>query len=89
MGVRIVLAEREPIGLALKRFKKQLERHGVTIEMRLHVHYVKPTHKRRAKRFQKRYGARRAILIAAYGGKYSTPSAAKALALFRKKSGKP
>ena len=33
MGVRIIVADKEPIALALKRFKRSLERHGVNWEL--------------------------------------------------------
>src|SRR5207245_953867 len=55
MGVRIVLADKEPIGLALRRFKTLLERHGATWELRRRRYFIKPTQSRRAKRFQKRF----------------------------------
>jgi ribosomal protein S21 len=43
MVVRIVLAEREPNGLALRRFKKLLERQGVTWEMRRRTYFADPS----------------------------------------------
>jgi ribosomal protein S21 len=45
MGVRIVLADKEPIGEALRRFKKMLERNGLTYDLRRHEAFHKPTNK--------------------------------------------
>src|SRR5438309_1626100 len=49
MGIRLRVADKEPIALALKRFKKLLERHGATWELRRRTYFVKPTEFRRAK----------------------------------------
>jgi ribosomal protein S21 len=68
MGIRIVVGEPEPIGLALKRFKRLLERQGVTWEIRRRVHFTDPSQARRAKRFQKRFKSRRATLLAQRAG---------------------
>jgi small subunit ribosomal protein S21 len=48
MGVRVVVGERELIGAALRRFKKQVERAGVPGEMRWHAYFVGGAELRRA-----------------------------------------
>jgi small subunit ribosomal protein S21 len=52
--------DREPIGLALRRFKKLLERSGVQKELRAHQHYEKPCELRRRARIRKGKAARKA-----------------------------
>jgi small subunit ribosomal protein S21 len=49
MGLRMRIHEREPIGAALRRFKKLLERAGVKRELRAHEYYEKPCEARRRK----------------------------------------
>ena len=53
--------DREPIGAALRRFKKLIERGGVKREVRAHEYYEKPCDARRHKAAQRV----RAILKAA------------------------
>jgi small subunit ribosomal protein S21 len=53
MGGKIVVGEREPIGLALRRFGKLLERTGTRWEMRRRQHFTRQTEIRRAKAFRK------------------------------------
>jgi small subunit ribosomal protein S21 len=89
MGVRIVVAEREPIGLALKRFKKSLEREGVIREMWRRASFASPTQARRAKLFKKRFKARKATLLAQMAGERPVSSLAEATAAFWKRTGKP
>lgn len=89
MGVRIVLADHEPIDLALRRLKKSLERNGVRYEMRRREAFQKPTQKRRAKAFQKRFKARLATLGAQAGDQRLIISALEANKAFWKKTGKP
>jgi small subunit ribosomal protein S21 len=89
MGVRIVVGEREPIELALRRFKKLLERQGVTWEMRRQMHFADPTQARRAKRFQKRFKARKATLLAKRAGEQPVSSLTEATEAFWKRTGKP
>jgi small subunit ribosomal protein S21 len=89
MGVRIVVGEREPIGLALRRFKKLLERQGVTWEMRRRVCFTDATQARRAKRFQKRFKARKATLLAQRAGEQPVSPLAEATEAFWKRTGKP
>ncbi len=61
MGLRMRVHDREPIGAALRRFKKLVERSGIKREVRAHEYYVKPCEMRRRKQAQKS----RAILKAA------------------------
>jgi small subunit ribosomal protein S21 len=49
MGLRMRVHEREPIGAALRRFKKLIERSGVKREIRAHEYYEKPCEARRRK----------------------------------------
>ena len=49
MSLRMRVHDREPIGAALRRFKKLLERSGVKREIRAHEHYEKPCDARRRK----------------------------------------
>jgi ribosomal protein S21 len=89
MGVRIVLADIEPIGLALRRFKRLWERHGVPQELRRRGCFIKPTQTRRAKRFKKRFKARMATLLAKQGGEQLVSSLAETRQTFWKRTGKP
>lgn len=50
MGIKILLHDGEPISLALRRFRRLLERHGVTYEMRAHKYYEKPSRTRHRKK---------------------------------------
>jgi small subunit ribosomal protein S21 len=49
MGLRMRIHDREPIGAALRRFKKLLERSGMKRELRAHEAYEKPCEARRRK----------------------------------------
>jgi len=49
MGLRMRIHEREPIGAALRRFKKLIERSGIKGELRAHEYYEKPCDLRRRK----------------------------------------
>ena len=97
MGVRIVVADKEPIALALKRFKRSLEQLGVNWEMRKRGLLIQPngcvfkaTATRRAKKFQKRFKARKATLLAKMAGQQATDSSASELkTAFWKRTGKP
>jgi small subunit ribosomal protein S21 len=51
--------DREPIGLALRRFKKLLERSGVTKELRKRSHYEKPCEVRRRAELRKKSNIRK------------------------------
>jgi ribosomal protein S21 len=97
MGVRIFVADMEPIALALKRFKRLLEQHGVNWEIRKRGRLIQPngcafkaTATRRAKKFQKRFKARKATLLAKMAGEQATDSSASELkTAFWKRTGKP
>ena len=51
--------DREPIGLALRRFKKLLERSGLTKELRRRKYYEKPCEVRRRSALRKLSAIRR------------------------------
>jgi small subunit ribosomal protein S21 len=53
MPLRMRIRDREPIGAALRRFKKLLERSGVTKELRSHKYYEKPCEARRRAKLRK------------------------------------
>jgi small subunit ribosomal protein S21 len=89
MGVRIVLADKEQVGLALRRFKELLECEGVSWETRRRRSFVKFTQTRRAKQFRKKFKARKATLLAKMAGQQPSVFSASELAdAFWKKSGK-
>jgi ribosomal protein S21 len=97
MGVRIVVADKEPIALALKRFKRSLQQHGVNWEMRKRGFLIQPngcafaaTANRRATKFQKRFKARKATMLAKMAGEQATDYTASELkTAFWKRTGKP
>jgi small subunit ribosomal protein S21 len=60
MALKMRLHEREPIGLALRRFKKLLERSGLTKELRKRRHYEKPCEVRRRAVLRKQSAIRKA-----------------------------
>ena len=60
MALKMRLHEREPIGLALRRFKKLLERSGLTKELRKRKHYEKPCEARRRAKLRKQSAIRKA-----------------------------
>jgi small subunit ribosomal protein S21 len=59
--------DREPIGAALRRFKKLLERSGVTKELRKRKYYEKPCELRR-RAHQRKLNAIRKNTMPAYNG---------------------
>ncbi len=71
MGVRILLHDQEPISKALLRFRRAVERHGITHEMRVHRYYEKPSRQRHRRKchdwFFIRYYSRIAEARARYG----------------------
>ena len=89
MGVRMRLYDGETIGQALRRFKKLLASHGQVWELRWHVHFVPATPIRRKKKFQKRFKARKATLLAQKAGEQPVESVAEAMDKFWKRTGKP
>jgi small subunit ribosomal protein S21 len=54
--------DREPIGAALRRFKKLLERSGLTKELRKRKYYEKPCEARRRAAMRKQSAIRKAKL---------------------------
>jgi len=60
MTLRMRVHDREPIGAALRRFKKLLERSGLTKELRQHNHYEKPCEVRRRAKLRKQNAVRKA-----------------------------
>ena len=53
----------EPIAVALRRFKKLLERSGIFKEMRKRKHYEKPCELRRRAELRKKAALRRALMM--------------------------
>src|SRR3954469_18386994 len=64
MPLRMRVHDREPIGAALRRFKKMLERSGLTKELRKRKHYEKPSEARRRAKQRKQSSIRKALLLA-------------------------
>jgi small subunit ribosomal protein S21 len=54
--------DREPIAAALRRFKKLLERSGMTKELRKRKHYEKPSEVRRRAQLRKESAIRKSKL---------------------------
>ncbi len=59
MSLRMRVHDREPIGAALRRFKKLLERSGLTKELRKRKHYEKPCELRRRAEIRKKNNIRK------------------------------
>jgi len=59
MSLKMRIHDREPIGAALRRFKKLLERSGITKELRKHNHYEKPCEVRRRAKLRKQNAIRK------------------------------
>jgi small subunit ribosomal protein S21 len=64
MGLRMRVHDKEPIGLALRRFKKLIERSGIQKELRAHQHYEKPSEARRRAEVRRLKSARKARMQA-------------------------
>lgn len=64
MPLRMRVHDREPIALALRRFKRLMERSGVVRELRERRHYEKPCEARRRAKLRKQNAARRAMKAA-------------------------
>ena len=58
MPLRMRVLDKEPIGVALRRFKKLIERSGIQKELRSHEHYEKPCEVRRRAQLRKERVAR-------------------------------
>ncbi|MBI2807955.1 MAG: 30S ribosomal protein S21 [Planctomycetes bacterium] len=63
MSLRMRVHDREPIGMALRRFKKLLERSGLTKELRKRKHYEKPCEARRRAEMRKKSNIRKAKMV--------------------------
>ena len=59
MSLRMRVHDREPIGAALRRFKKLLERSGLKKELRKREHYEKPCEVRRRAELRKQRAIRK------------------------------
>ena len=89
MGIQIVVGDGEPIGAALRRLKKRVEREGVAWERRWHTYFVDDTEIRRAKQFRKRFKTREAALVARITAGLSGPALHAAKVEFWRRTGKP
>ncbi len=67
MPLRMRVYDREPIGAALRRFKKLLERSGLVRELRKRKHYEKPCEARRRAKLRKQSAIRKAKIQAGNG----------------------
>jgi small subunit ribosomal protein S21 len=47
MSIKVQVRHGEPVGSAVRRFKKIIERSGIMRELRRREHYVKPSESRR------------------------------------------
>jgi len=63
MSLRMRVHDREPIGLALRRFKKLLERSGFQKELRKRRHYEKPSELRRRAEQRKQSAIRKGRIV--------------------------
>jgi small subunit ribosomal protein S21 len=61
MSIRMRVHDREPIGAALRRFKKLIERSGLKKELRKHEYYEKPCELRRRAMLRKQRAIKKAI----------------------------
>ena len=59
MPLRMRVYDREPIGAALRRFKKLLERSGLIKELRKRRHFEKPCEARRRAKLRKQSSIRK------------------------------
>ncbi|MGL6076325.1 MAG: 30S ribosomal protein S21 [Fimbriiglobus sp.] len=60
MGLKMRVHEKEPIGQALRRFKKLIERSGMQKELRAHQYYEKPCELRRRAQLRKQRAVQKA-----------------------------
>jgi ribosomal protein S21 len=88
MGVRVVVGNGEPIGSALRRLKKAVEREGVARELRRRSYFVGNTELRRANEFRRRFDVREAALADRMTAGLSGPALDAAKARFWRRSGK-
>jgi small subunit ribosomal protein S21 len=59
MPLRMRVHDREPVGAALRRFKKLIERSGLVKELRKRRHYEKPCEVRRRAKLRKQSAIRK------------------------------
>jgi small subunit ribosomal protein S21 len=59
MALRMRVHDKESISMALRRFKKLIERSGIQKELRARQHYEKPSEQRRRSRLRKIKAARK------------------------------
>ena len=64
MPLKMRVHDREHIGAALRRFKKLLERSGITKELRKRKFYVKPCEERRRTELRKQSAIRKGKMAA-------------------------
>jgi small subunit ribosomal protein S21 len=69
MGLRMRVHDREPIGSALRRLKKLVERSGTKKELRAHEYYEKPCDERRRKEARRQRAIRQAGIKAKPGAR--------------------
>ena len=69
MPLRMRVHDCEHIGAALRRFKKLLERSGITKELRKRKFYVKPCEERRRTELRKQSAIRKGKMLAKNGSK--------------------
>jgi small subunit ribosomal protein S21 len=67
MPLRMRVHDREPIGAALRRFKKLLERSGLQKELRKRKYYEKPCELRRRAKLRKQSSIRKGKILAKEG----------------------
>jgi small subunit ribosomal protein S21 len=70
MPLRMRVHDREPIGMALRRFKKLLERSGIQKEVRKRKYYEKPCEARRRAQMRKQSAIRKAQLHPPSNGRH-------------------
>ena len=68
MPLRMRIHDREPIGAALRRFKKLLERSGLLKALRQRKYYEKPCELRRRAKLRKLSNIRKGVARAKTGG---------------------
>ena len=69
MPLRMRVHDREPIGAALRRFKKLLERSGLQKELRRRKYYEKPCEVRRRTKLRKQSAIRKGKILAKEGSR--------------------
>ena len=67
MPLKMRVHDREPLGAVLRRFKKLLERSGLTKELRKRKYYEKPCERRRRAKLRKQSAISKGKLQAGNG----------------------